>query len=89
MVATIKFDDGKEVTLSAETTERLKKELLKPKLKHGDIVYGGCLYSKRIILNYKGKLVGFNGTGDFDGCDLDKWAEQFGYKKIGNVFEEN
>lgn len=27
-MASIKFDDGREVTLSAETTERLKKELL-------------------------------------------------------------
>jgi len=28
MMASIKFDDGKEVTLSKETTERLRKELL-------------------------------------------------------------
>ena len=27
-MASIKFDDGKEVTLSKETTERLRKELL-------------------------------------------------------------
>lgn len=29
-MAKIEFDDGKEVILSKETTERLRKELLKP-----------------------------------------------------------
>jgi len=89
-MASIKFDDGKEVTLSKETTETLRKEVLKPALKHGDIVqggYGGTL--RRIILKYKGELVGFSEVSEFNVGDLDEWAEDFNYVKIGNVFEMN
>lgn len=37
MASKIVFDDGREVTLSIETTERLKKELLKPEPKFLDV----------------------------------------------------
>ena len=39
MANKIVFDDGKEITLSTETTERLRKELLKP-TPPKDFVYG-------------------------------------------------
>jgi len=87
-MAKIEFDDGVKVELSKETTERLRKELVKPlKLRHGDIVQRDN-YPPRVILKYGAFLQGFNEMGNFNERNLDSWAKRCGYKKIGNVFED-
>lgn len=67
---------------------KVVKEQEKSKLKHGDIVRAADGFT-RIILRYKGNLVGFNETDNFNdaGFDFDGWAKQCGYVKIGNVFK--
>jgi len=93
MMASIKFDDGKEVTLSKETTKRLRKELLKPEWKHGDVVE---TYSrlKRIILRVDGVLKSFDSSGSCHAgapytVSLEEGAKSAEYKKLYNVFERN
>lgn len=85
----IVFDDGREVELSKETTDRLRKELIKPepyKFKAGDIAYYGgrsdpCNW--RLIISVNGVLTAIGRFGqiraseqkDFDNCSYKKADE--------------
>jgi hypothetical protein len=58
-MASIKFDDGKEVILSAETTERLREELLKPKF----LDVHNLRVSERAAQDYYQVAIGINSYG--------------------------
>jgi hypothetical protein len=80
----IVFDDGKEVELSKETTERLRKELVKPEpyqFKAGDVAVFNPYGSKRIVLNVNGELCGFDTSGNC--CTHNVGA--CSYEKIGEL----
>jgi len=69
MMASIKFDDGKEVTLSKETTERLRKELLHNIPKHLSV---GQVFEidgdKRMIVAIGSEGKGLTSVGLYPGC---------------------
>jgi hypothetical protein len=85
-MANIEFDDGVKVELSKETTERLRKELVKPKpyqFKAGDVIENRDGH-KRIIAGYSNELKSFNLGGlprSIGQYDFELW----GYKKIGVI----
>lgn len=84
----IVFDDGKEVELSKETTERLRKELVKPEpyqFKAGDVAKNPSSWTPvRIIVNVDGELKSFG----LDGRCISTGQEKFeieNYEKIGEL----
>ena len=95
----IVFDDGKEVELSKETTERLRKELVKPEIewRHGDIASSyWCAIGnskKRLILIEAGDIKIYDNTGFrlYQGysqdCIKDR-MEEYKYERIGNLFDD-
>lgn len=98
MANKIVFDDGKEVELSKETTERLRKELVKLKIewRHGDIALSYWWekeLKKRLILIRDGKIELYSEKGDslYSGMGQDYikgQMEECGYKRIGNLFDD-
>lgn len=95
----IVFDDGKEVELSKETTERLRKELVKPEIewRHGDIALSyWCAIGnskKRLILIEARDIKIYDNTGFrlYQGysqdCIKDR-MEEYKYERIGNLFDD-
>ena len=85
------FDDGNEVELSKETTERLRKELVKPKWEFGDIVEFSPEAKRFLLYNENGKLTWFceeNGYELHNSSNIGRFAEVNDYKKVGNLFKE-
>lgn len=95
-MAKIEFDDGVKVELSKETTERLRKELVKPEIewKHGDIALSHWLgEQKRLILIEDGKIKIYqhNGSLLYSDCSQDyikDRMEEYKYERIGNLFDD-
>lgn len=84
----IVFDDGVEVKLSKETTDRLRKELVKPyQFKAGDVAKHSSTWVDdviRIIVRADGKLKSYDRRGKYYSTGQKKF-EQEGYKKIGEL----
>lgn len=66
MANKIVFDDGKEVELSKETTERLRKELLKPKRIPIVRLAKNSFEDDRVLLNIPDEFL----ADKFKGCVL-------------------
>ena len=84
MANKIVFDDGKEVELSKETTERLRKELVKPEpLKAGDVVKAPNGFRVIVKSPIDGKLQAFSMCGRWmsDEENFHIWN----YKKVGEL----
>ncbi len=79
-------DDGKEIKLSKETSQRLREEFCKPEPKYqfqaGDVAETGL--GKRIIVRLKGtsELASFGLSGHWQSIGQEEFEENY-YKKIG------
>ena len=85
----IVFDDGKEVELSKETTERLRKELVKPpyQFKAGDVAKNPSVWIDdpfRIIIDVEGELKSYDRKGRYFSTGQ-KAFERENYQKIGEL----
>lgn len=97
MNATIKFDDGKEVELSVETTKKLRNELVKPEhvWKHGDVAISmrgdECIrlfLESNLELRIFSKRIFSNRQMPFHlGSGIQQRAKDYNYKYLGNIFD--
>ncbi len=87
MTATIRFNDGKEVELSEETTKKLRAELVKPEhvWKHGDV--GDYNSNIRLFAKAGQELQVIDERGLILSRNAQSWARDFGYKFLGNIFD--
>jgi len=86
-MAKIEFDDGVKVELSKETTERLRKELVKSnpyQFKAGDVVKNHYGY-RRIIIEHDDELLSFGINPVGIRSEGQKDFEKAGYAKIGEL----